>query len=533
MNLSNWRIGYRLGIGFSLLVLMLLIVGVMSLGRLADFNTQIDRIVSSDYPLTVKGNQLIGELNGYALSQQRVLLTTSEQNIKKEMESMKQRTVTVSALMEELRKSANDTRSQAILQEINQARGDFHTSSTKFAGYINAGDTAAALNEFMTATEKSIQAYKAAISAFIDHRDDQMSVSQQQVAQSYTNTRLLLVGMILAAILVSVIVAAAITRSVTHPLNEALSIAERVSTGDLTSDILVTRKDETGLLLQALRNMNDSLRHIVSQVRDGAESISSAAGQIAAGNQDLSARTEEQASSLEQTASSMEQLTATIKNTADNTTEATQLAAQGSQTVRESGELMNDVTTEMRGIRESSQRMAEIIGVIDSIAFQTNILALNAAVEAARAGEQGRGFAVVASEVRALAQRSATAAKEIKELIDGSVEKVRQGMVLVEKTAVSMQTLVTNVEGVNGIVTEIAQASREQSDGVNQINLAVGQIDTTTQQNAALVEESAAAALSLQEQAQALTSTVSIFKLGSYHEGPVAHQETLRMLPGA
>ncbi len=197
--------------------------------------------------------------------------------------------------------------------------------------------------------------------------------------------------------------------------------------------------------------MNDSLRHIVSQVRDGAESISSAAGQIAAGNQDLSARTEKQASSLEQTASSMEQLTATIKNTADNTTEATQLAAQGSQTVRESGELMNDVTTEMRGIRESSQRMAEIIGVIDSIAFQTNILALNAAVEAARAGEQGRGFAVVASEVRALAQRSATAAKEIKELIDGSVEKVLQGMVLVEKTAVSMQTLVTNVEGVNGI----------------------------------------------------------------------------------
>nr|WP_307833670.1 methyl-accepting chemotaxis protein [Candidatus Symbiopectobacterium sp. 'North America'] len=215
--------------------------------------------------------------------------------------------------------------------------------------------------------------------------------------------------------------------------------------------------------------MNDSLRHIVSQVRDGAESISSAAG-----NQDLSARNEEQASSLEQTASSMEQLTATIKNTADNTTEATQLAAQGSQTVRESGELMNDVTTEMRGIRESSQRMAEIIGVIDSIAFQTNILALNAALEAARAGEQGRGFAVVASEVRALAQRRATAAKEIKELIDGYVEKVRQGMVLVEKTVVSMQTLVTNVEGVNGIVTEIVQASREQSDGVNQINLAVG-----------------------------------------------------------
>lgn len=338
-----------------------------------------------------------------------------------------------------------------------------------------------------------------------------MSVSQQQVARSYTNTRLLLVGMIIAVILASVIVAAAITRSVTHPLNEALSIAERVATGDLSSDILVTRKDETGLLLQALRNMNDSLRHIVSQVWDGAESISSAAAQIAAGNQDLSARTEEQASSLEQTASSMEQLTATIKNTADNTTGATQLAAQGSQTVRQSGELMNEVANEMRGIWESSQRMAEIIGVIDSITFQTNILSLNAAVEAARAGEQGRGFAVVASEVRALAQRSATAAKEIKELIDGSVEKVRQGMDLVEKTAVSMQTLVTNVEGVNGIVTEIAQASREQSDGVNQINLAVGQIDTTTQQNAALVEESAAAALSLQEQAQALTGTVSIF----------------------
>lgn len=518
MSLSNWRIGYRLGMGFSLLVLLMLLVGAMSLGRLADFNSRIVTIVSSDYPLTVKGNELIDQLNEYANSQQMLLLAPSAQAAQKELDAMKQRSTTVSSLMEELKKSADDARSQMILRDINQARSEFLASSGKLAALINAGDTNAAINEYMTETRTKVQAYKAKVADFIDHRDDQMSVSEREVKASYDNTKLLLVGIILAAILASVVVAASMTRSVTQPINEALGIAERVATGDLTSDILVTRKDETGLLLQALHNMNDSLRHIVSQVRDGAESISSAAAQIAAGNQDLSARTEEQASSLEQTASSMEQLTATIKNTADNTAEATQLAAEGAQTVRTSGDLMNEVTNEMRGIRESSQRMAEIIGVIDSIAFQTNILALNAAVEAARAGEQGRGFAVVASEVRALAQRSATAAKEIKELIDGSVGKVQQGMDLVEKTASSMRSLVDNVQGVNGIVNEIAQASREQSDGVNQINLAVGQIDTTTQQNAALVEESASAAMSLQEQAHTLTRMVSVFKLGAYHE---------------
>lgn len=344
-----------------------------------------------------------------------------------------------------------------------------------------------------------------------------MVEAKNEVKKSYFEARLLLISVFLSSVVVGVLIAWLMTRSVTHPLQEALLIAEKVAKGDLSSEIKTERKDETGMLLRALNNMNASLRQIVSQVRDGAEMISTAASQIAAGNQDLSARTEEQASSLEETAASIEQLTSTIKNTADNTSHATSLASEASETVEKSGEMMVSVTQEMREIKDSSQRMAEIIGVIDSIAFQTNILALNAAVEAARAGEQGRGFAVVASEVRALAQRSATAAKEIKELIDDSVEKVLDGMSLVENTELTMGSVIQNVQNVNGIINEIAQASHEQSDGINQINLAVGQIDTTTQQNAALVEESAAAARSLQDQAQNLTRMVSVFKLGTFH----------------
>ncbi len=301
----------------------------------------------------------------------------------------------------------------------------------------------------------------------------------------------------------------------TRPIHQALALADRVAQGDLTYRVQAVHQDETGLLLKALDNMNSSLRHIVGQVRDGAEAISTAASQIAAGNQDLSARTEEQASSLEQTASSMEELTSTIKNTADNTRQATSVSHQASDATKNSSEVMLSVTQKMRGIQSSSQRMAEIIGVIDSIAFQTNILALNAAVEAARAGEQGRGFAVVASEVRSLAQRSATAAKEIKTLIDDSVSNIQDGMNLVDSADETLGRLTNHVQDVNAIIAEISQASQEQSDGVSQINVAVGQIDTTTQQNAALVEESAAAAMSLQSQASALTQTVSAFKLNA------------------
>ncbi|MEQ9943178.1 methyl-accepting chemotaxis protein [Pectobacterium aroidearum] len=518
MSLSNWRIGYRLGAGFSFLVLMLLVIGSVAISKLSDFHEKMDEIVSQNYPLTVKSNKLIDELNGYLNNQQLLLLLKSESEINKQLAQNKERSGKISELMEYLNQSVSDDKSVAVLRDIGDIRRDFLGSANKLSSLISAGNAEAASEEYFNVTRVTQAKYTSKVNEFIGIQDDKMASSAQAVGESYKNALMVLATIILISALAGLIIASLITRSVTQPLQEALGVAENVAKGDLTSEIYTDRKDETGQLLSALNNMNSSLRQIVSQVRDGAETISSAASQIAAGNQDLSARTEEQASSLEETASSMEQLTSTIRNTADNTTQATDLAASASETVKKSGAMMETVTQEMRGIRDSSQRMAEIIGVIDGIAFQTNILALNAAVEAARAGEQGRGFAVVASEVRALAQRSATAAKEIKELIDDSFKKVQDGMGLVEETGVTMNSLVTNVQGVTGIISEIAQASREQSDGINQINLAVGQIDTTTQQNAALVEESAAAALSLQDQANSLARTVSVFNLGASYK---------------
>ncbi|MGI8489218.1 methyl-accepting chemotaxis protein [Pectobacterium sp. S5] len=526
MNLSNWRIGYRLGAGFSFLVLMLLVIGSVAISKLSDFHEKMDEIVSQNYPLTVKSNKLIDELNNYLNNQQLLLLLKSESEINKQLALNKERSGTISELMEYLNQSVSDDKSVAILRDIGDIRRDFLGSANKLSSLVSAGNTDAAAEEYFNVTRVTQAKYTSKVHEFIDVQDDKMSSSAREVGDSYKNALMVLATIIIISALAGLIIASLITRSVTQPIKEALGVAENVAKGDLTSEIYTDRQDETGQLLSALNNMNSSLRQIVSQVRDGAETISSAASQIAAGNQDLSARTEEQASSLEETASSMEQLTSTIRNTADNTTQATDLAASASETVKKSGIMMETVTQEMRGIRDSSQRMAEIIGVIDGIAFQTNILALNAAVEAARAGEQGRGFAVVASEVRALAQRSATAAKEIKELIDDSFKKVQDGMGLVEKTGVTMNSLVTNVQGVTGIISEIAQASREQSDGINQINLAVGQIDTTTQQNAALVEESAAAALSLQDQANSLARTVSVFNLGASYKSAALNRKT-------
>ncbi|MDY4372281.1 methyl-accepting chemotaxis protein [Pectobacterium carotovorum] len=525
MSLSNWRIGYRLGAGFSFLVLMLLVIGSVAISKLSDFHEKMDEIVSQNYPLTVKSNKLIDELNGYLNNQQLLLLLKSESEINKQLALNKERSGKISELMEYLNQSVNDDKSVAVLRDISDIRRDFLGSANKLSSLVLAGNTDAAAEEYFNVTRVTQAKYISKVNEFIDIQDDKMSSSAQAVGDSYKNALMVLATIIIISALAGLIIASLITRSVTQPIQEALGVAENVAKGDLTSEIYTDRKDETGQLLSALNNMNSSLRQIVSQVRDGAETISSAASQIAAGNQDLSARTEEQASSLEETASSMEQLTSTIRNTADNTTQATDLAASASETVKKSGAMMETVTQEMRGIRDSSQRMAEIIGVIDGIAFQTNILALNAAVEAARAGEQGRGFAVVASEVRALAQRSATAAKEIKELIDDSFKKVQDGMGLVEETGVTMNSLVANVQGVTGIISEIAQASREQSDGINQINLAVGQIDTTTQQNAALVEESAAAALSLQDQANSLARTVSVFNLGASYKSATLNRK--------
>lgn len=306
-----------------------------------------------------------------------------------------------------------------------------------------------------------------------------------------------------------------VARKIKEALDQAIAASKRIASGDLTAHIEVKSKDETGELLGSLAEMNEGLARIVGEVRNGAESIATATEEIAAGNADLSQRTEEQASALEETASSMEELTSTVKQNADNAQAANQLAINASGVAVKGGEVINRVVTTMESITDSSKKISDIIGVIDGIAFQTNILALNAAVEAARAGEQGRGFAVVAAEVRSLAQRSAAAAKEIKALIEDSVGKVQDGSRLVEEAGRTTQDIVTSIKRVTDIMAEISAASLEQSSGIEQVNTAITQMDDVTQQNAALVEEAAAAAESLEEQAQQLVQVVARFTLES------------------
>ena len=341
----------------------------------------------------------------------------------------------------------------------------------------------------------------------------------------YERARNLSIALIVAGTLVGSAVAALLIRGIGTSLAEALRLARSVAAGDLTQTVRIERDDEIGQLLAALQSMNAALAGIVGGVRAGTETIATASSQIAAGNQDLSARTEQQASSLEETAASMEELTSNVKHNADNARQANALAEAASGVAERGGAVIREVVGTMDEIRAASQRIAEIIGVIDGIAFQTNILALNAAVEAARAGEQGRGFAVVASEVRSLAQRSAAAAKEIKGLIENSSARVETGGRLVGQAGATMQEIVASVRRVTDIMGEITAASAEQTAGIGQINVAVSQMDQVTQQNAALVEEAAAAADAMREQAARLAASVGVFRVAA---GP-----TLQPIPPA
>ena len=371
----------------------------------------------------------------------------------------------------------------------------------------------------------------AALSELIQLQQKAANTLEKDTMGQVAALRMILIALVIFTIAVLLLVFFLTIRAISVPLNKALGLANQVAAGDLTANIAVTSSDEFGKLLSTLKTMNENLTRMVQDIRGGAESIRNAAEEVAAGNANLSQRTEEQAATLEQTASSMEALTATVRNNTQSADKANALAKQADLVAAQGGKVVGAVVVTMNEIQESSKKIGDIIGVIDSIAFQTNILALNAAVEAARAGEQGRGFAVVASEVRALAQRSADAAKEIKTLIGDSMQKVEAGTRQVENAGKTMGEIVGSVQKVTVIIDEISSASREQASGIEQVNKAVGQMDQVVQQNAAVVEQAAAAAETMQANAQQLVQAVSVFKLSTMAapaDVPPARRQALR-----
>lgn len=408
---------------------------------------------------------------------------------------------------------------------LTKTKGEQHVqyvnSMNKTFQLAIAGDFEAAAKHLATDTMQKFNVLRDTVFALLDLQGAVAAEEYAMAQSSYESIFITSMATMIGGAVLAIILGFLLLRSIVAPLDEAIEVAHRVASGDLTSHIVVTStKSSTGRLMQALKEMNDNLVDLVGKVRSGTDQITTASGEIASGNSDLSQRTEEQASSLEETASSMEELTSTVKQNADNARQANQLAAGASEVAMKGGAVVGQVVHTMKSINESSHKIVDIISVIDGIAFQTNILALNAAVEAARAGEQGRGFAVVATEVRTLAQRSAAAAKEIKELIGDSVAKVEDGTRLVDEAGATMDEIVNAVKRVTDIMSEISAASQEQSSGIEQVNQAVTQMDEVTQQNAALVEEAAAAAESMKEQAQVLTLAVSSFKLSGSHAAP-------------
>ena len=416
-------------------------------------------------------------------------------------------------LREDIMKSIEgDPQAVALFANVDKERDAYRVARKTALEKKTAGDLEGVRRFLDTEMVPRVKSYSASLTAMVKYQQDAVEVDSNRIETEFAASLRLQVGLAIAAVLAGAGFAWWIGRRISAPLEEAVSVAQTVARGDLTSRIEAQGSNETGALMGALRDMNANLVDIVSQVRVGTGTIAEAADQISAGNLELSSRTEQQASSLEETASSMEELTSTVRQNADNAREANALAQTASQVAGRGGETVGRVVQTMDAITESSKKIVDIIGVIDGIAFQTNILALNAAVEAARAGEQGRGFAVVASEVRNLAQRSAGAAKEIKELIGNSVDKVEEGSRLVSDAGSTMQEIVDSIGRVTAIMSQIAMASAEQSSGIEQVNQAVAQMDQVTQQNAALVEEAAAASDAMREQAQALSALVSTFR---------------------
>jgi len=518
MKFQNLSIGTRLFASFGLVLILMTGISALGIYGMNQSNAALHHIVE----INIKKMALLEDMSNSIHIVSRVIRTVAllddESEANRQREKIHKARETYNAAMETLEKMPLDEKGLAFVADLKQETAAVRPLNNQFLEAIKT-DKAEAIKGLMQVNIPATAKWQDKISAFIELQREKSKKDEETAFAAFDESKTIMIALSILAIALGSLTAWLITKSITRPINQAVLIAHTVASGDLTSKFDSTEQDEMGQLIRALREMNDSLINIVGQVRQGAETISVGTKQIASGNMELSSRTEQQAGSLEETASAMEQLTSTVKQNADNARQANTMAISASDIAVKGSSVVSEVVETMGEINESSKKIVDIIGVIDGIAFQTNILALNAAVEAARAGEQGRGFAVVASEVRNLAQRSASAAKEIKILINHSVEKVDTGSKLVDQAGATMKQIVHSVKQVTDIMNEISSASGEQSSGIDQIHLAVAQMDNVTQQNAALVEEAASAAQSLQSQASMLNQVVSVFKLDGNESG--------------
>ncbi|MBC3806938.1 MCP four helix bundle domain-containing protein [Undibacterium seohonense] len=507
------RIATKLMLGFITVLLLTCFLGIFSITQLTAVNRAADEIGNDWMPSSINGMGMKESVSRMRSQEAQLATAENGEDVKKYQDRTNEAIDAFRSYHTLSMKSADSSQEKKALDDLLGAFNDYAQISSKIGNFAKEGNTAEALAVLRKESSDSNKKMRSMLDKIVD---DHIQGGQTAFAESsvkFTHARNLIIGVMLASIAIGLIMAVWLAKIVSSPLKSAVDLAQSIASGDLTQKVEAESTCETGQLIRALSDMNNSLLNVVTEVRAGTEQINEAASEIANGNLDLSSRTEEQASSLEETASSMEEITATVKHNSDNARQANILSQTATSIAEKGGSVVSEVVSTMTSINDSSKKIVDIISVIDGIAFQTNILALNAAVEAARAGEQGRGFAVVASEVRSLAQRSASAAKEIKELINDSVEKVEQGTRLVDAAGTTMQEVVQSVKRVSDMISEITAAGQEQSSGIDQINQAIIQMDSITQQNSALVEEAAAASATMQDQAAKLVDVVSVFKL--------------------
>jgi len=514
---SAWKVRTRLTLGFGVvcaLLLVIVLVGLYSMSRIEDGLTSF---VDDRIPKISAANATMAQTDVVAIALRDMMLAQDAADRQKRLDAIGQAKEIVDKNLEFLDRVVVLPKGKELLQAIKDQRAKYRAGQEALTALITADKPDEARTYLNSQLRPVLGNYKTAITAMIAFQTEALDVTAKMGTATYGQARTIMLSLGVLALALAAVIGTLITRSLLRELggepSDAAGLARAVAQGDFSHTVAVAAGD-TNSLMASLVTMQGNLAQVVTTVRQGSEGVATASAEIAQGNNDLSARTEQQASALEETAASMEELGSTVKQNADNARQANQLAQSASTVAVRGGEVVGQVVETMKDINDSSRKISDIISVIDGIAFQTNILALNAAVEAARAGEQGRGFAVVASEVRSLAGRSAEAAKEIKNLINASVERVEQGTTLVDQAGITMSEVVSSIRRVTDIMGEISAASNEQSAGVNQVGEAVTQMDQATQQNAALVEQMAAAASSLKGQAHELVQAVAFFKLG-------------------